>query len=49
MIIVFVLGSEWNWMQALGAAILTVGTILAQLTENRSNHDSIRQPKSSNE
>ncbi len=35
MIIVFLLGSEWNWMQALGAAILTVGTIIAQLPEKR--------------
>ena len=35
MIIVFLLGSEWNWMQALGAAILTVGTLLAQLPEKR--------------
>ena len=33
MIIVFVLGSEWNWMQALGAAILTIGTLFAQLPE----------------
>ncbi len=38
MIIVFVLGSDWNWMQALGAAILTVGTLLAQLPERRFNH-----------
>ena len=30
MIIVFALGSDWNWMQALGAAILTIGTLLAQ-------------------
>ena len=37
MIIVFVLGSDWNWMQALGAAILTVGTLLAQLPERRFN------------
>ena len=35
MIIVFLLGSEWNWMQALGAAILTVGTLIAQLPEKR--------------
>ena len=35
MIIVFLLGSEWNWMQALGAAILTLGTIIAQLPEKR--------------
>jgi drug/metabolite transporter (DMT)-like permease len=45
MIIVFALGSDWNWMQALGAAILTVGTLLAQLPEKRSNHEDIRQPK----
>ena len=38
MIIVFVLGSDWNWMQALGAAILTVGTLLAQLPEKHSSH-----------
>ena len=49
MIIVFVLGSDWNWMQALGAAILTVGTLLAQLPEKRSDHENIRQPKSGNE
>jgi len=42
MIIVFVLGSEWNWMQALGAAILTVGTVLAQLSEQGFGHDSAR-------
>ena len=36
MIIVFVLGSEWNWIQALGAVILTVGTLLAQLPEKLS-------------
>ena len=46
MIIVFALGSDWNWMQALGAAILTIGTLLAQLPEKRSNHENIRQPKS---
>ena len=38
MIIVFILGSEWNWMQTVGAAVLTVGTLLAQLPEKRSNH-----------
>ena len=33
MIIVYLFGSDWNWMQVLGAAILTVGTLLAQLPE----------------
>ena len=42
MIIVFVLGSEWNWIQALGAAILTVGTLLAQLPEKHSSHKGVR-------
>ena len=41
MIIVFVLGSEWNWMQALGAAILTVGTLLAQRPEKRPSHENV--------
>jgi hypothetical protein len=36
-------------MQALGAAILTVGTLLAQLPEKRSNHENIRQQKSGSE
>ncbi len=36
MIIVFILGSEWNWMQTVGAAVLTAGTLLAQLPEDRS-------------
>ena len=36
MIIVYFLGSDWNWMQVLGAAILTVGTLLAQLPEKGS-------------
>jgi len=45
MIIVFALGSEWNWMQALGAAILTVGTVLAQLPETLSGHKSARKNK----
>jgi len=49
MIIVFALGSDWNWMQALGAAILTVGTLLAQLPDKRSNYENIRQPKSGSE
>ena len=43
MIIIFILGSEWNWMQALGAAILTVGTVMAQLPEKRSGHESAHQ------
>ena len=43
MIIIFVFGSEWNWMQALGAAILTVGTVMAQLPEKRSGHESAHQ------
>jgi drug/metabolite transporter (DMT)-like permease len=43
MIIIFVFGSEWNWMQALGAAILTIGTLLAQLPEKRSDHESAQQ------
>ena len=42
MIIVFVLGSEWNWIQALGAAILTVGTLLAQLPEKHPSHKGVR-------
>ena len=42
MIIVFVLGSEWNWIQALGAAILTIGTLLAQLPEKHSSHKGVR-------
>lgn len=49
MIIVFALGSDWNWMQALGAAILTVGTLLAQLPDKRSNYENIRQSKSGSE
>jgi len=36
------LGSEWNWIQALGAAILTVGTLLAQLPEKHSNNRGVR-------
>ena len=36
MIIVYLLGSDWDWLQVLGAAILTVGTILAQLPEKGS-------------
>ena len=48
MIIVFVLGSDWDWMQALGAAILTVGTLLAQLPEKHSSHKGVRQPKTNN-
>lgn len=43
MIIIFVLGSEWSWMQALGAAILTAGTLMAQLPEKRSSHESAHQ------
>jgi drug/metabolite transporter (DMT)-like permease len=43
MIIIFVFGSEWNWMQALGAAILTIGTLLAQLPEKSSDHESAHQ------
>ena len=43
MIIVFILGSEWNWMQALGAAVLTVGTILAQLPDKRFNHQKAQE------
>ena len=43
MIIIFILGSEWNWMQALGAAILTVGTVMAQLPEKRSGHERAHQ------
>ena len=39
MIIVFLFGSDWNWMQVLGAAILTVGTLLAQLPEKDPIHD----------
>ena len=42
MFIVFVLGSEWNWIQALGAAILTIGTLLAQLPEKHSSHKGVR-------
>ena len=38
MIIVYLLGSDWNWMQVLGAAILTVGTLLAQLPEKNPSH-----------
>ena len=40
MIIVYLFGSDWNWMQVLGAAILTVGTLLAQLPEKDPIHDS---------
>ena len=40
MIIVYLFGSDWNWLQALGAAILTVGTFLAQLPEKDPIHDS---------
>ena len=43
MIIIFILGSEWNWMQALGAVILTVGTVMAQLPEKRSGHERAHQ------
>tara|TARA_B100001173_G_scaffold297335_1_gene293877 strand:+ start:296 stop:1201 length:906 start_codon:yes stop_codon:yes gene_type:complete len=43
MIIVFILGSEWNWVQALGAAVLTVGTILAQLPEKRFHHQTAQK------
>jgi drug/metabolite transporter (DMT)-like permease len=43
MIIIFVFGSEWNWMQALGAAILTIGTLMAQLPEKRSGPESAHQ------
>ena len=43
MIIVYLLGSDWNWVQVLGAAILTVGTLLAQLPEKHPIHDSARQ------
>ena len=43
MIIVFILGSEWNWIQTVGAAVLTVGTLLAQLPEKRSNLGKARQ------
>jgi drug/metabolite transporter (DMT)-like permease len=42
MIIVFILGSEWNWIQTAGVAILTVGTLLAQLPEKRSNFGKTR-------
>ena len=42
MFIVFLLGSEWNWIQALGAAILTIGTLLAQLPEKHSSHKGVR-------
>ena len=40
MIIVYLFGSDWNWMQVFGAAILTVGTLIAQLPENDPIHDS---------
>jgi len=40
MIIVYLLGSDWDWMQVLGAAILTIGTLLAQLAEKGPVHDS---------
>ena len=40
MIIVYLFGSDWNWMQVLGAAILTVGTLLAQLPGKDPIHDS---------
>ena len=43
MIIVYLLGSDWNWMQVLGAAILTFGTLLAQLPEKDPIHHSARQ------
>ena len=43
MIIVYLLGSDWNWMQVLGAAILTVGTLLAQLPGKDPIHDSARK------
>ena len=34
MIIVFLLGSEWNWIQTWGVGMLTIGTFLAQMPEN---------------
>lgn len=43
MIIVYLFGSDWNWMQVLGAAILTVGTLLAQLPEKNPIHYSAGQ------
>ena len=43
MIIVYLFGSDWNWMQVLGAAILTVGTLLAQLPEKNPIHNSAGQ------
>ena len=43
MIIVYLFGSDWNWMQVLGAAILTVGTLLAQLPEKNPIHFSAGQ------
>jgi drug/metabolite transporter (DMT)-like permease len=43
MIILFILGSEWNWTQTVGAAVLTVGTLLAQLPDKRFNNYSGRQ------
>jgi drug/metabolite transporter (DMT)-like permease len=43
MIIVFILGSEWNWIQTVGAAVLTFGTLLAQLPEKSSNLGKARQ------
>ena len=34
MVIIFLLGGEWNWMQTTGVVILTIGAILAQLPED---------------
>ena len=33
MIIVFFLGSDWDWLQTGGVVILTIGAVLAQLPE----------------